>query len=100
MKKVLIQFSFPTGNKMQYDNVWKDLRAAGHGNPKGLIYHVGAEQTGGGLSVVDVWESEQAFKDFGNVLMPILEKNDIAAVPPQILPIYNIYEKQKQPLSM
>ena len=44
--------------------------------------------------VVDVWESAEAFAAFGNVLRPILEKNDVVAAPPQVLPIYNIYENR------
>lgn len=100
MQQVLVQFDFPTGTKQQYDNVWKDLKAAGHEHPKGLSYHVGAEQVNGGWMVVDVWESEEAFRAFGNVLQPLLEKNDIPLIQPKVLPVYNIYENITQHVSM
>lgn len=95
MKEVLVQFNFPQGNKKQYDNVWKDLKAAGHASPKGLVYHIGAPGPEGGFMVIDVWESEEAFKEFSKVLRPIMEKNDVPPVLPQVQPIYNIYEKQR-----
>jgi hypothetical protein len=100
MKQVMIYFNFPTGTQSQYDNVWKDLKAAGHEHPKGLLYHVGAEQSNGGWVVVDVWESEDAFKIFSNVLRPILEKNDIPPVPPTIMPVHNIYESVTHSVSI
>lgn len=100
MKEVLVYFNFPQGSKQQYDNVWKDMKAAGHASPKGLIYHVGAQGTEGGFMVVDVWESEEAFATFSNVLRPILEANDVVAAPPHVLPIYNIYENRRVSASL
>ena len=46
----------------------------------------------GGLFVTDVWESEQAFNEFGKFLMPLLEKLDIPRVQPTIMPAYYVYE--------
>jgi hypothetical protein len=100
MKEVLIHFIFPQGTKEQYDNVWRDLNIAGHASPKGLIYHVGSPGPEGGFMVIDVWESEEAFNEFGKVLKPILEKNEVAAAPPKVLPIYNIYENKQVSASL
>lgn len=100
MKEVLVYFNFPQGTKEQYDNVWKDLKAAGHASPKGLIYHVGAAGPEGGFMVVDVWESEEALNEFGNVLRPILAKNDVVEAPLRVLPIYNIYENRQVSASL
>ena len=94
MKQVLIHFDFPQGTRQQYDNVWKELKANGYANPKGLHYHVCAEKPSGGFLVIDVWESEAAFKEFSNVLRPIMERQDIPPTLPQIMPVYNIYEKE------
>jgi hypothetical protein len=42
--------------------------------------------------VVDVWESEEAFKNFSSTLMPIIARQDIPQVQPSISPAYNVYE--------
>jgi hypothetical protein len=96
MKKVVVVFDFEHGTQEMYDQVWDEIRASGNENPKGLIYHVGAPKPNGGWLVVDVWESEQAFQEFGNVLMPIMKKVDAPPTQPQIYPVHNIYQEQKQ----
>ena len=40
MKKVMVQFDFPGMTAKQYDQVWQDLRVAGHENPQGLEFYV------------------------------------------------------------
>lgn len=90
MKKVMVQFDFPSMTSKQYDQVWKDLREAGHENPNGLIHHVSA-QTDKGLKVIDVWENAAKFNEFGQTLMPILAKNGITSIQPVILPLYYEY---------
>ena len=74
MEKVVVHFDMPGMTSSQYDQIWQDLRAMGHENPKGLVYHVGAA-TANGWMVVDVWESAGHFNEFGKTLMPILVKN-------------------------
>ena len=91
MKKVVVRFDFPNVSQQQYDNVWEELRTTGNDHPKGLIFHVGAPVTGGWM-VVDVWESEEAFKNFGSVLMPILSRQDIPEMQPTIVPAHFVYE--------
>lgn len=92
MKQVVVHFEFPNTSQQQYNATWDELRKTGQSNPKGLLFHVAAPMTDGALFVTDVWESEQAFNDFGNTLMPILEKLDIPRVRPNIMPAYNVYE--------
>ena len=100
MKQVTVRFEFPTATQQQYESVWDDLKASGNANPKGLIIHVPARRKDGGLFVTDVWESEQAFKDFGNILMPFIKKSGVDAVEPEILETYNVYEaKHEEQLS-
>jgi hypothetical protein len=84
MKHVVVQFNFPNVSLQQYDGVWDDLRATGNAHPKGLISHVGAATPDGGLLVVDVWESEEAFAEFGKTLMPLIAKNNIPMVQPKV----------------
>ena len=96
MKQVTVVFEFPTATQKQYESVWDDLKASGHSHPKGLIFHVGARRKNGGVFVTDVWESEQAFKDFTNVLMPFISKSGVEPVEPQILETYNVYEAKHE----
>ncbi len=91
MKKVVIQFNIPNWGTKQYEQVWTDLRKAGHENPKGLLYHVSAPK-GNDFSVTDVWESEEAFQKFGETLMPILAKNGVdTSRKPEILAVHYEY---------
>lgn len=84
MKHVVVQFNFPNVSLQQYDGVWNDLRASGNAHPKGLISHVGAATPDGGLLVVDIWESEDAFNEFGKTLMPLIAKNEFPMIPPKV----------------
>ena len=88
MKKIMVLFDFPGATTKQYDDAWTDITAAGHEHPKGLLSHAGAPTPNGDLMVVDVWESEQHFKDFGTVLMPIIQKIGLGDVKPTILPVH------------
>jgi hypothetical protein len=88
MQQVVIQFNFPNVSLQQYDKIWDDMKAAGHSHPKGLISHVGAPTGDGGLFVVDVWQSQEAFEEFGNILMPLLAKNDFPEVQPKVFPVH------------
>jgi hypothetical protein len=95
MKQIVVHFEFPNTSQKQYDAVWDDLRKSGHSNPKGLIFHVGAPKADGGLFVTDVWESEEAFKEFGKILFPLIEKHDVSKAQPTIMPAYYVYEKEQ-----
>jgi hypothetical protein len=47
---------------------------------EGLLVHI-AGQSEKGFRVVDVWESEDAFRRFGEKLMPIMKEFGIDTVP-------------------
>jgi len=89
MGKILVQFTFPNSGVKIYEGVIKDLAVAGHGNIPERLYHVTAPQ-GKDWHVTDVWESEEAFNKFGEIMVPILIKNGGTPVPPLILPVHNI----------
>ena len=86
MNKQLIQFSFKGVTEKQYDQIWNELRRAGHSNPAGLLYHVASFQNNNCL-VFDVWESPEAFEKFGQVLMPIMYKVGIDEPTPIMTPV-------------
>ena len=76
------------GTLAQYDQVRKELEAAGLGTPPGLLSHVAARK-GNGYLVVDVWESEAAFDRFAQTLGPLLENAGGRGAPPQVYPVHN-----------
>jgi hypothetical protein len=90
MEKVIVYFDMPGMTSGQYDQIWQDLRAAGHTNPKGLIHHFGAP-TASGWMVVDVWESADHFNEFGKTLMPILERHKVPPAEHLVLPLHYSY---------
>ena|SRR5947207_3335314 len=90
MKKVMVQFSIPGMTLEQYDQCWEEMRKTGHTNPAGLLHHVGAQQ-GNNMVAIDVWESEEAFNNFGNVLMPIFVKFGVQPVQPVLTPVHYEY---------
>lgn len=69
-----------------------------HGLPKkasdwpvaGLVSHTAAPTPDGGWFVVDVWESEDAFRRFGEILMPMLNELGVSAAQPKIYPVFNV----------
>ena len=90
MKNIVVLFNSPGMTSKQYDDVWEDLRAAGQTNPDGLLHHIGAP-TADGWMVVDVWESEEHFNKFGEILMPLLEKNQVPETEPIVMPLHYSY---------
>ncbi|WP_457032887.1 hypothetical protein [Kitasatospora sp. P5_F3] len=54
----------------------------------GLISHT-AGPTPDGWCVVDVWESEEAFRQFGEIIVPILREVGAPDVQPKIYPVFN-----------
>ena len=64
----------------QYNEVLRRLDAAGQAAPKGRQHHF-AFGDAASLMVVDVWESQEDFAAFGDVLAPILEELGVSAEP-------------------
>ena len=76
-------------NAQQYDEVVKQLEAAGANSPKGRLHHSSFGDTND-LHVFDVWASQADFDAFGPVLMPILKSAGVTRGKPEIMPIHNI----------
>jgi hypothetical protein len=100
MNRIIVNFDFPNGTQQQYDAVWDELKASGYEHPKGLIFHTGAPKPNGGWFVVDLWESQQAFDEFGKILMPIIQKQNFENVQPTIMKphfiLQNVYQTQRE----
>ena len=89
MSAIAVVFDNPGMTSGQYDQVIKDLEAAGEGSPKGRLYHVVSSKESGSF-VVDVWESGELLDRFAQTLMPILQKNGVTPPQPQVYPVHNI----------
>ena len=89
MGNIVIQFSIKKMNQQQYDQVIKDLEAAGFGNIPERLYHVAAPQ-GEGWHVTDVWESQEAFNHFAETMVPIMLSTGVEPADPLVLPVHNI----------
>ncbi len=74
-----------------YDQVIKELETAGHGQPSGRQFHVAARK-GSGYVVTDVWESQEAFDRFFQILGPLLQQVGSGPEEPsmQFLPVHNV----------
>ncbi|HYC39244.1 MAG TPA: hypothetical protein VEB63_02055 [Chitinophagaceae bacterium] len=94
MQKVVVLFNSPHFDARDYEQVWDALRAAGHSHPKGLLSHVGFANPEGGWTVVDVWESAEAFTEFGKTLFPIIQRVGKPVPEPRLIPAHYVYEPE------
>lgn len=86
---VAIHFTPVAMSAAQYDEVTRQLNAAGAGNPVGREYHV-CFGNDASVQVLDVWSSVEAFEKFGETLTPILSSLGLDAGQPNVQPAHNI----------
>ncbi len=86
---ILVSFTIPTMNVENYTTGVNALEAAGSGSPDGRLYHVAALQEDGSFFINDVWESQETFDAFGQILMPILIDSGVEPVEPKIYRVHN-----------
>ena len=89
---ILTVFNLSTMNTKNYDQLVRDLENAGHGKPKGRLYHTASLQEDGTFIVTDAWESAELLAEFGKALIPALHKVGVTPVEPKVYPIHNIIE--------
>ena len=89
-----VLFEFPGVTEAQYDAVCKKLnngqvlRSLSDWPSGGILSHV-AGPTTTGWRVVDVWESQAAFEEFGARLIPLMQEMDFPQVAPQFFQVHN-----------
>jgi hypothetical protein len=75
----------------KYNDVIKELDAAGAGAPNGRSIHVALESNGE-IQVFDVWNSQEEFDAFGSTLLPILAAHDVELKEPMVARVHNVVE--------
>lgn len=85
---IVARFTIANMTAEKYDTVLKRLEAAGLGAPAGRLHHVsfGSRDS---LQVIDVFDSPQAFENFGKAIAPILQEMGVTATP-QVDEVYRI----------
>jgi hypothetical protein len=85
---IVVVFEFPKDSIEKYDKVL-ELEPRTKDRPARL-FHICSVLPNGGIGVVDVWESEEAFGKFGEVPMPAIEKAGLdISTQPKLFPVYN-----------
>ena len=91
---IIAVFDDPTLTKQNYEESIRRLmdkekaESPSDWPVEGLVAHI-AGDTGSGFRVVDVWESEEAFRRFGEALAPVMKAIGIEAEP-QVYPAHTI----------
>ena len=88
MEKTVVLFEATNMGANEYDAILKEMETTGTLYNEKRISHVSYERNGT-WCVVDVWESPEAFTEFGqNVLQPIFAKLGLNPPPPTVLPAH------------
>jgi hypothetical protein len=87
---VLVMVEIPGAGIEQYEQVSKalGLRDPNAEAPEGLIWHVAGEADGV-LTIVDAWESPEAFERLMERAAPEIAKTGAPAAQPRVLPLHN-----------
>ena len=91
---IIAVFDGPTLTRKNYEKSIRQLMGKAKAESpsdwpvEGLLVHIAGE-TPNGFRVVDVWESEEAFKRFGEELAPVVRAIGIETVP-QVYPAHTI----------
>lgn len=73
----------------KYDEVVRQLEAAGEGAPDGRLHHVALESEGS-IQVFDVWESQEKLEAFSPTMVPIMGAVGVDPGEPMISPVRNV----------
>lgn len=95
MGKLVVIFEAPGMTSEQYDVILKELgekeASANQDRPVHLAF-----QKADGWCVIDVWESEEALKDFAEKnLIPAFQKLGIPPLQPKIIPLYRFVNAEE-----
>lgn len=91
MKKIVVYFNIPHLTVEQYDNLLRESEPIRNSKYPGLLFHVAAPD-GKGMFVCDIWESEEQFNAFGEMILPLLAKHGGTPALPTIHHIHNVID--------
>jgi hypothetical protein len=85
---IAIYFNPPAMTAAVYDEAVKRLEALGQGQPAGRLYHCtfGPDDK---LQVFDIWDSQEAFEKFGEVMLPLAGEFGIDLGQPVVEPVHS-----------
>lgn len=86
--KIIAVFDLAGMTAEQYDQLLSELEASGS-NQSGRVFHAASVKEDG-LMAIDVWESPEELKQFGQILIPLLQKVGVTPSSPQIYPVHNM----------
>lgn len=86
---IAVYFNPASMNAEQYNEIIRQLDAAGAGQPAGRVHHA-CFGSGDKLQVFDIWESQQDFDKFGPTLMPILQQIGVDTGQPVVEPVHSV----------
>ncbi len=84
---IVAHFEFPEKDSIdKYDQVLENEPRTKDQPARSV--HVCYELPNRGFGVLDVWDSEEAFGKFGEILMPAIDKAGLSAAP-NVYPVHN-----------
>ncbi|MEU6978704.1 MULTISPECIES: antibiotic biosynthesis monooxygenase [unclassified Streptomyces] len=90
---VIVTLEIPGGTQEQYERTNDRITHASWFPPPGFIAHAAGPDGTGGWRVVDLWESEEAFRAFVEKATPIFQETGMPPVLPRIDPLTNVVVK-------
>ncbi|MEU3793239.1 hypothetical protein [Streptomyces fructofermentans] len=91
----MMVLDIPGGTQAQYEQIslklsnGRGLRKSSDWPVPGLVSHASGP-TESGWCVVDVWESEQAWTRFANVMVPLSQEVGMPQLTPRLYPTVNV----------
>jgi hypothetical protein len=89
---ILMQNEQASSTLEQYDEVIRRLEAAGLAAPPGRLHHCAYANEDGSLGVIDIWDSREAFEEFGKTLMPVLAEAGMDPGTLRFLEVHNMVQ--------
>jgi hypothetical protein len=90
---ITVVFDFPGATQAQYEAVIAGLEAQGRLTAEARLFHVACGKADGWL-VIDVWETLEAFAEYGDALLPLIQQAGFPPIEPRIYPVHNIMRPQ------
>jgi hypothetical protein len=78
----------------QFEEIHERLDKAGERNNPHRLHHSCFGEDGS-LMVYDIWDSQESFRAFGEVLMPILAEVGVEPGEPMVMPVHKLIQTEQ-----